>query len=64
MSEADKEDTTIRLAEPTSGQLIRVTDTYEICEQDARSSFDGGTCIWVMTSKGTRLARLVKRVIE
>lgn len=58
------EEVKIQLAEPTGGQLIRVTDTYEICELDMRSSFDGGTCIYVMTSKGVRLARLVKRVVE
>lgn len=60
---SEQEDIKIHLAEPVRGQTLRIIDTYEICEEDARASFPGEH-IYVMTSKGTRLARLVKRVVE
>lgn len=62
MSE-QSEDIKIQLAEPAHGQTLRIIETYELCEEDTRASLPGPH-IYVLTSTGVRMARLVKRVVE
>lgn len=49
---------------PSPSNFFTVTDTYEIVEElDLRAALPGTSTIYVMTDKGARLARLVKRVV-
>ena len=58
---SDDNDIRVRFAEPSQCKTFTIIDTYEILDAtDGRASFPGEH-IYVMTSKGPRMARLIKR---